>query len=570
MDTTPRTTGPASTEADASLRVIVVGGVAGGMSTATRLRRLDESASITVIERSGHVSYANCGLPYFVGGVIEEEDDLLLQTPQSLFERFRLDVQVDTEVIDIDAGAHEVVVRSMLDGAEHRLPYDRLVLSPGAVSIRPPIPGFERVRVLRTVEDATRLADDVANRPRTAVVIGGGFIGLETAENLRHAGIDVTVVEAAPQVLTPLDAELAILIEAELVANGVRVETGVGVVEITADAVVLADGRALPAQLVVASIGVRPDVRLAEMAGLTLGPNGGIAVDHAGRTSAEHVYAVGDAVEKVDLVGGGSSLIALANVANRQGRRVADDIAGLPVRRSSSLGTAIVKVFTRTAAMTGWNERRLIAAGRPHRIVHSHPMNHAGYYPGAEQMALKLIFDPISGEILGAQAVGGSGVDKRIDILATAISAGVTAPELADLELAYAPPFSSAKDPVNMLGYMAENLISGDCDVVEPAELPELMAAGWTLVDVRTTAEHERGAIPGSVNVPLDALRSDLAGLGSGPFVIYCQVGQRGHTAVSLLHELGVPARNLDGGYLTWRAADAGRGSGAERVRPLL
>jgi NADPH-dependent 2,4-dienoyl-CoA reductase/sulfur reductase-like enzyme/rhodanese-related sulfurtransferase len=529
------------------------------MSTATRLRRLDEAAQITVIERSGHVSYANCGLPYFVGGVIEQESDLLLQTPQRLHDRFRLDVRVDTEVIAIDADAETVRLRSMLDGAESELPYDALVLSPGATPVRPPIPGFDRVRILRTVEDAARLFSDVASHPETATVIGAGFVGLETAENLAHAGIAVTIVEAAPQVLTPLDAEMAVLVRQELEAHGIRVVTGAAVTEIAADSIVLADGRVIAAELVVGSIGVRPDVRLAEMAGLAIGAMGGIAVDESGRTSRPGIYAVGDAVEKSDGVGGGTSLIALANVANRQGRRVADDIAGLDVRRSSSYGTAIVKVFDRTAAMTGWNERRLKAACRPYRCVHSHPMNHASYYPGAQQMAMKLLFDPMNGEILGAQIVGGDGVDKRIDVIATAMWAGVRADELADLELAYAPPFSSAKDPVNMLGYMAENVISGACDVVAPDELAGLAAAGWKVVDVRSAAEHAQGAIPGSENLPVDELRDHLTDLKGERLVVYCQVGQRGHTATSLLHEVGITARNLDGGYLTWTATQAAR-----------
>jgi NADPH-dependent 2,4-dienoyl-CoA reductase/sulfur reductase-like enzyme/rhodanese-related sulfurtransferase len=539
-------------------RVVIVGGVAGGMSTATRLRRLDETATITVIERSGHVSYANCGLPYFVGGVIEDEDDLLLQTPERLFDRFRLDVRVDTDVVDVDADNHTVTTRSTVDGNTESIGYDKLVLSPGATPVRPPIPGFERVRVLRTVEDAERLAADVIGQPATAVVIGAGFVGLETAENLVRQSIAVTVVEAVDQVLSPLDPELAILVAAELVSHGVRVETGVAVSEVTASGILLADGRAIAGELVVGSIGVRPDVQLAEMAGLALSAHRGIAVDEVNRTSDMDIYAVGDAVEKPDWVGGGNSLIALANVANRQGRRVADHICGLPVHSSASLGTAIVKVFDLTAATTGWNEKRLRAAGRSYRAIHSHPMSHASYYPGAQPMSLKLLFDPDDGTILGAQAVGGDGVDKRIDIIATAITGGITADELADLELAYAPPFSSAKDPVNMLGYMAENVLSGACDVVDYDELGCLTREGWTVIDVRTCEEHGRGAIPGSTNLPLDQLREELDG-AKGPFVVYCEVGQRGHTATSLLHEMGIEARNFDGGYRTWIAADAAR-----------
>jgi NADPH-dependent 2,4-dienoyl-CoA reductase/sulfur reductase-like enzyme/rhodanese-related sulfurtransferase len=478
-------------------------------------------------------------------------------TPERLYDRFRLDVRVNTEVVAIDSAGHTVTLRTHGEATE--LPYDFLILSPGASPIRPPLPGFDRVRVLRTVEDAEHLADHAREHPRTGVVIGAGFIGLETAENLTTRGIETTVVEAADQVLTPLDPELAVLVEAELTANGVAVETGVAVSEVTDSGVVLADGREISGDLVVAAIGVRPDVGLAEMAGLALGPHGGIAVDSYGRTSEPDIYAVGDAVEKADWVGGESSLIALANIANRQGRRVADHICGRPVRPAASVGTAVLRVFGVTAAMTGWNERRLHAAGRRYKVVHSHPMSHAGYYPGAEPMSLKLLFDADDGAILGAQAVGGTGVDKRIDVIATAMAAGLGADELADLELAYAPQFSSAKDPVNMLGYMAENVLSGECDLVEPDDLAELVDGGWRVLDVRTPGEHDRGAIPGSVNVPLDVLRDRLNDIGPGPFVVYCEVGQRGHTATTLLQELGLEARNLDGGYRTWSAATAAR-----------
>ncbi len=545
---------PVTTSAAAPKRVVIIGGVAGGMSAAARLRRLDADAAITVLERSGHVSFANCGLPYFVGGLIEEEEDLTLQTPLQLFDRFRLDVRVNDEVVGIDRTARTVTVRSTVNDDESIVPYDKLILSMGAAPVRPPIPGYDRVRTLRTVEDAASIAADVDSDPRTAVVIGAGFIGLEMAENLVAQGLDTTVVEAAPQVLMPLDPELAVLVGDELVTHGVRVELGASVVAVGESSVTLSDGRVLPADLVVGAIGVRPDVRLAELAGLQLGPEGGLAVNDANQTSDPDVYAVGDAVEKPDAISHSTSLIALANVANRQGRRVADHIAGRGTHEVASLGTSIVKVFDIVAATVGWNERRLRTAGRSFRVIHSHPFDHATYYPGATRMAAKLIFDPYDGAILGAQIVGQHGVDKRIDVIATAMVGGLTAPQLADVELAYAPPFSSAKDPVNLLGYMAENILSGECDVVGPEELALLVEEGWPVVDVRTAEEHAAGAIDGSINLPVDSLRDHLGALGHGPVVIYCQVGQRGHTATALIQELGIKARNLDGGYQTWSA----------------
>ena len=428
-------------------RVVIVGGVAGGMSTATRLRRLDADVTITVLERSGHVSFANCGLPYFVGGLIEEEEDLTLQTPEQLFDRFRLDVRVNQEVVAIDRSSGTVRTRSTVSGQEDVVAYDKLVLSMGAAPVRPPIPGYNRVRTLRTVEDAARLATEVDVAPTTAVVIGAGFIGLEMAENLVVQGIGVTIVEATPQVLAPLDPELAILVRDELVTHGVTVETGVSVASVGEHSVTLDDGRILAAEVVVGAIGVRPDVRLAELAGLDLGPSGGIAVNDANQTNDPDIYAVGDATEKPDAISHATSLIALANVANRQGRRVADHIAGRPSRTVPSLGTAIVKVFDVVAATVGWNEGRLRAAGRPFRAIHSHPFDHASYYPGATRMAAKLIFDPNDGTILGAQIVGRNGVDKRIDVIATAMAGGMTAGQLADLELAYAPPSLQPRIP---------------------------------------------------------------------------------------------------------------------------
>ncbi|MFD4292062.1 FAD-dependent oxidoreductase [Rhodococcus sp. NPDC058505] len=536
------------------MKVVIVGGVAGGMSAATRLRRLNEDARIVVFERGAHVSFANCGLPYYAGGVIEERDALLLQTPESLAARFDLDVRVHTEVTAVDPTARTVTVRDLRTGAEAVESYDELVLSPGASPIVPDLPGVGRALVLRDVDDVDRLVAALDSAAGSAVIVGAGFIGVELAENLRRRDLDVTLVELADQVLAPLDPEMAAPVADELRANGVRIELGTQVVSIGADDVTLADGRVLPAEVVVMAIGVRPESGLAVAAGIAVGPRGGIAVDDRMRTSADRVYAVGDAVEKIDAVSGQAGLVPLANPANRQGRLVADVISGLPVRPRPVVGTAIVGVFALMAAAVGWNEKRLRAAGRPYRAIHTHPQSHAGYYPGAEGMSLKLLVDPDTDTILGAQGVGGDGVDKRIDVIATAMVGGITASELADLELAYAPQFGSAKDPVNMLGYVADNLRAGTAATIQWHELDAALAAGATLVDVRTPAEFATGSIPGAVNIELDALRSRAGELPVGEIVVHCQVGQRGHTAARLLRQLGRDVRNLDGGYRTWLA----------------
>ncbi len=539
------------------MRVVIVGGVAGGMSAATRMRRLDAEAEIIVLEKSGHVSYANCGLPYFVGGVIEEEDALLLQTPASLHARFKLDVRVATEVTVIDPVAKTVMVKDWLKNEEYSLSYDKLILSPGASPVVPPIPGIERALTLRTVEDVEKIADRVNAKPKTAVVIGGGFIGVEIAENLVHKGISTTVVEAAPQVLAPLDPEMATLVAKEMRKHGVSLHLGVSAKDITPTTVVLSDGTALDAELVIMAIGVRPDTSLAKAAGLTIGERGGIQVDDFNRTSNHDIYAVGDAAEKTDAIDGSATLVPLANLANRHGRVVADHIAGREIRPIKTIGTAIVKVFDLMIAATGWNEKRLKAVGRDVMVIHTHPNNHAGYYPDAKQIALKLIFDPKTGEILGGQGVGVEGVDKRIDVIATAIRGGITAPELADLELAYAPPFGSAKDPVNMLGYIAENMVSGLLKTAQWNQTQELRSAGYQLIDVRTPSEFNNGSIPGSVNIPVDEIRDRVSEIKKLPILVNCQVGQRGHTATMLLKELGFDATNLDGGYLTYSNSPA-------------
>ncbi len=538
-------------------KILIIGGVAGGMSAATRLRRLDPEASIIVLERSGHVSYANCGLPYFVGGIIEDHDALLLQTPESLHARFRLDVRVNHDVLSVNAEEKYIVVRDMLAGTESQYPYDYLVMSPGALPVVPPLPGIELAYTLRTVEDVDRIALAVSKKPEKAVVVGGGFIGLETAENLHHKGIQTTIVEAMDQVLAPLDPEMATLVAAELTGHGIELRLGSGIASVDAGGVHLANGAYLPADLVILAIGVKPDTSLAKSAGVTIGERGGIQVDQHNRTSNEWIYAIGDAAEKRDALDGSATLVPLANIANRQGRVIADHIMGRATRVVPTIGTAIVKVFDLAIAVTGWNEKRLRASGREILVLHSHPGSHAGYYPGAKTMALKIIIDPTTGLILGAQGVGKDGVDKRIDVIATAIRAGLEAVELADLELAYAPPFGSAKDPVNMLGYMAENILSGLTSNVQWSDIAALKSKGSYLLDVRSAKEFAEGSIPGAINIPIDDLRERISEIPKEHVVVLCQVGQRGHTATVLLREQGVDATNLDGGYLTWKNSPA-------------
>ncbi len=538
-------------------RVVIVGGVAGGMSAATRLRRLDNNAEIIVLEKSGHVSYANCGLPYYVGGVIEQESALLLQTPASLHARFRLDVRVASEVLSINRNRKSVQVKEQVTGKEYELSYDKLILSPGASPIVPPIPGVARALTLRTVEDVERIVSKVNQQPSSAVVIGGGFIGVEIAENLIHRGIKTSVVEAANQVLAPLDPEMATLVAKEMKEHGVNLYLGTSAAEITASTVKLANGEELSAELVILAIGVRPDISLAKAADLKIGSRHGISVDRNNLTSDKNIYAIGDVAEKTDSLDGSATLVPLANIANRHGRVVSDHIAGRKVREVKTIGTAIVKVFDLMIATTGWNEKRLATTKRKYKVIHAHPNSHAGYYPDAKQMTLKLIFDSKSGEILGAQGIGIEGVDKRIDVIATAMRGGIKAQELADLELAYAPPFGSAKDPVNMLGYIAENIISGLTKNAQWNQIGEYKNLGYQLLDVRTPGEVDRGAIPGFINIPVDEIRERKDELANKNVLVTCQVGVRGHTATMLLQELGFNAVNLDGGYLTWSNSPA-------------
>ena len=492
------------------MRVVIIGGVAGGMSAAARLRRLDATAEIVVLERSGNVSYANCGLPYYVGGIIQNEDALLLQTPENLHKRFRLDVRVNTEVVEINKSKKEIVAVDHAKNSQFTLSYDKLILSPGAAPVRPDIPGIERALSLRTVEDVKAMAAVVASNPKSAAIIGGGFIGLELAENFAHKGIPISVIEATNQVMAPLDTEMVGFVHDEIRKNKVELYISAAVTQIKENSVLLADGKEVAADVVVAAIGVRPETTLAKNAGLTIGERGGIFVNEFNQTSDPDIYAVGDAAQKQDALDGSQSLVPLANIANRHGRVVADLICGKKIRAVASQATAIVKIFDLTVATTGWNEKKAKAAGLDYVVVHTHPSHHAGYYPGAQGMSIKIIVDKKTQEILGAQAVGREGVDKRIDVIATAMRGGLTAPELADLELAYAPPFGSAKDPVNMLGYISENVLNGVTPTAQWNEVNSLVSQGWTVVDVRSKGEFDRGHIPNSINISIDEMRERI------------------------------------------------------------
>ncbi|MGV8881818.1 MAG: FAD-dependent oxidoreductase [Rhodoglobus sp.] len=535
---------------------IIIGGVAAGMSAATRLRRLNESRNIIVVERGDYVSFANCGLPYFVGGVIPDRDDLILQTPASLASRFRLDVRPGHEAIAVDRERKIVQVRELATGLIHELAYDTLILAGGSTATPLPPLGDVPVFTLRSIDDTdqiTALLGTSADKV-SALVIGGGFIGVEAVENLVARGLDVTLVHRGQQILGALGPELAALVHDRLAAVGVTLRLGVTVTSGHEDLVALSDGSEVRADLVINATGVHPDLAIARSAGLRVGASGGIWTDEHHRTSDPAIYAVGDGVEKTDAVDGGGALVTMAGLANRHGRAAADSIAGVPQASAPALGTSIVELFGLTIATVGWSERRLQQADRPFRAIHTHPSSHATYYPGAEMMHITLLVDPVDDLILGAQIVGGKGVDKRIDVLATAMSAGLTASSLSRLELAYAPQYGSAKDPINQLGYVAENLAAGFTQTVQWHELAALIDAGAHVLDVRSTEEFAQGSIPGALTVPLDQLRENLDSLPRGPLIVHCQVGQRGHTAARILSQNGFAASNLDGGYATWRA----------------
>lgn len=535
-------------------KYIIVGGVAGGASAAARLRRLDEAAEIILFERGDYVSFANCGLPYYIGDVIKERDRLLVQTPETLKGRFNIDVRVHSEVTAIDTGARKIKVQSAARGV-YEESYDALLLAPGAQPLKPPIPGIDSPRILslRNIPDADALRSFADAGRSRAVVIGGGFIGIEMAENLQHRGLEVTVVEAAPHILAPFDTDMVNIVEKELVEKGINLILGDGVKSFldsgSAVEVSLGSGKKIEAEFIVLAIGVRPDTRFLESSGIALGSRGHILVDEHLQTNAAGVYAVGDAVEVIDIVSGTKTAVPLAGPANRQGRVAADNIAGIPTLYKGVQGTSILKAFELTAASTGSNERTLQKQQLEYKAIRIHPESHAGYYPGGRPMTLKLLFDP-AGRILGAQAVGYDGVDKRIDVIAAVLRLGGTVYDLTELELAYAPPFSSAKDPVNMAGYVAENVLRGKSDVLAYDEMAKEIEAGAVLLDVRTEMEYESGHLEGAVNLPLDDLRARLTELDKRvPLLVYCKVGLRGYIAERILKQNGFSVKNLLGGY---------------------
>ncbi|MBR1972278.1 MAG: CoA-disulfide reductase [Oscillospiraceae bacterium] len=539
------------------MKVVIVGGVAGGATAAARIRRLDEKAEIIVFERSGYISYANCGLPYYIGGVIEDPEDLTLQTPESFFSRFRIHMKVHHEVTAIHPDKKTVSVKNLKTGEAFEESYDKLLLSPGAKPVWPNLPGMDsgKLFTLRTVEDTFRIKEFVdQNKPKSAVMVGGGFIGLEVAENLRELGMDVTIVQRPKQLMNPFDADMASFIHAEMRKHGVKLALGYSV-EGFAERdggvdVILKDNAPLHADMVILAIGVTPESGLAKAAGLALGMKGSILVNDRMETSAPDIYAVGDAVQVKHYVTGEDALIALAGPANKQGRIAADNICGGDSRYLGSQGSSVIKVFDMTAATTGINETNAKKSGLDVDTVILSPMSHAGYYPGGKLMTMKVVFEKETYRLLGAQIVGYDGVDKRIDVLATAIHAGMNATDLKDLDLAYAPPYSSAKDPVNMAGFMIDNISKGlkQWHLSDAANLPR--DGSVTLLDTRTVGEYSRGHIDGFKNIPVDELRERIGEISPGKSVyVICQSGLRSYIATRILEGYGFEAYNVAGGF---------------------
>lgn len=548
-------------------RVIIIGGVAGGASAAARLRRLDENIEIIMFERGEYISFANCGLPYYIGGTIGEREKLLVQTEEAMEARFNIDIRVKSEVTKVLRDIKEVEVIS--EGKTYREKYDYIILSPGAAPFVPPIEGVNRdgIYVLRNMADVDRIKKHVSEKkPKSAIVIGGGFVGVEMAENLRETGANVTLVEAADQIMAPMDMEMARILEKHLIDNGVRVITGDAADKFEGTERIklsLKSGNSVEGDIVILAIGVRAETRLAKEAGLEIGQRGGIKVDEYLRTSDEAIYAVGDAIEVKDFVNGGDTLIPLAGPANKQGRIAADNICGRNVKFNGSQGTSIIKVFDLTGAATGNNEKILKRMGITYLKSYTHSGSHAGYYPGAFVMTMKILFSPVDGKLLGAQIIGRDGVDKRIDVLATAIRHGLTVYDLEELELAYAPPYSSAKDPVNMAGFTASNILRKDMKVIHFDELERISRDEFYLLDVRTDVEYDGGHIDGAVNIAVDKLRDQLNEIPRDKkILVYCKVGLRGYIASRILEQNGFDVYNLSGGYDIYLAANNKYGEG--------
>jgi NADPH-dependent 2,4-dienoyl-CoA reductase/sulfur reductase-like enzyme/rhodanese-related sulfurtransferase len=537
------------------MKTVIVGGVAAGMSAATRLRRLDERAEITVYEMGENVSYANCGLPYFLSDTISDRSALLLQTPASLHSRFRLDVKVKHRVNQINPAEKTVTVENLETGESFVDSYDYLVLATGATPRKLNIPGIEKALSLRDVADADSLKASIQNsKTRTAVIIGGGFIGIETAENLIHAGFAVHIVQRGNQLLSQVEPEIVEVFQKHLEANGIKLHFNSEVTEIQPESVSI-NGRPIACDLVVSAAGVEPDNKLARQAGLKFGSTKGLWVDESQRTSNEFIFAAGDAVEKNDYFTDDETLVPLANLANRHGRLIADAIAGLDVKTSQAISTAIIGAFGMALSTTGLSPAKARSNGIAHQVIHIHPGSHAGYYPGAKRISMLVLFDPETGKLLGAQAVGEDGVDKRIDVIATAIFGGLNVNDLMDLELAYSPQYGSAKDPINHAGYVGNNVLSGRTPTFQWHELEaEVAKPNTVLVDVRTASENQAGTTPNSINISVDDLRNRIDELKGKRVLVHCQVGQRGHTSTQILRGHGIEALNLDGGYLTWRA----------------
>ncbi|NLX86055.1 MAG: FAD-dependent oxidoreductase [Clostridiales bacterium] len=544
------------------MKIVIVGGVAGGASAATRLRRLDENAQIVLFERGEHISYANCGLPYYIGGTIKEREALLVQTPRAMKDKFNIDVRVQSEVTAIDRKNKTVSVTDLRTGKRYDESYDKLILSPGAAPVRPPIPGIEQegIFTLRTVPDTDAIKEAVdKGKPSEALVVGGGFIGLEMAENLHSRGIKVTIVEAADQVMAPIDYEMACIVHRHILSKGLKLYLKDGVKAFRKEGkrvkVELQSGKLLAADMVILAIGVRPDVSLAKDAGLEIGERRGIKVNSYLQTSDPDIYAVGDAIEVKDFINGSDTVIPLAGPANKQGRIAANNIYGAGEQYHGTQGTSVVKVFDLTVAATGNSEKTLKRMGMDYRKSYTESDSHAGYYPGASPLNIKLLFAP-DGKVLGAQAVGYEGVDKRIDVLASAIRFGRTVYDLEELELAYAPPYSSAKDPVNMAGYVAANCLKGDMEIIHWDQVDQLDRDKVFILDVRPPEETSTGSIEGAVNIPLNDLRARIDEVPRDKeIVVYCKVGLRAYIAYRMLVQKGFRnVKNLSGGYQLYQA----------------